>query len=108
MPTSGKAAAAAATAADATNGATDMKRHLFHAIPPASHESQSGWEGFLRDTELEHLPAEVEKLARNVWLLPDDHKTYLVLSKIGHAHAIATRMLPFLSASGWQPLSTHP
>lgn len=86
-----------------------MKSLLFHAIQPERHEPrQLDWDGFLRDAALVALPAEAERLARNVWLLPDDPSAYLSLSRIGHQHAIATRVLPVVHGSDWQPLSTLP
>ena len=86
-----------------------MKKLLFHAIQPARHEPrQLDWEGFVHDAGLEPLPAEAEQLAPNVWLLPNDGNSYLALSKMGQRHSIATRLLPFVPASDWQPLSTPP
>ena len=85
-----------------------MKSLLFHAIPPEAHQSQRDWENFLRDAALEPLPADAEQLARNVWLIPDDGRTYLVLSPIGHRNAIATRVLRVAHGSEWQRLSSPP
>ena len=85
-----------------------MKSLLFHAIQPGSHQPQRDWANFLREAALFQLPALAERLSPNVWLLPDDGQIYLHLSRIGHRHAIATRVLPFVSASDWQPLSTPP
>lgn len=88
-----------------------MKRSkyvLFHAVPPQSHQPQRDWANFLHATALIDLPDGSEQLAENVWVLPDDRQSYLVLSRIGDAHATETRMLPFSSASDWQPLSRRP
>jgi hypothetical protein len=89
-----------------------MKRRkllLLHAIQPGSHEPrQNDWAMFLRHATLLQLPAEAEQLAPNVWLLPDDGKAYLLLSRLGHQHAIETRTLPFSSAYDWKPLSPRP
>jgi hypothetical protein len=85
-----------------------MKSLLFHAIQPGRHQPQLDWANFLREAGDLALPEGTEQLAPNVWLLPDDGQTYLFLSRIGHRHAIATRTLPFVHASGWQPLSTPP
>jgi hypothetical protein len=85
-----------------------MKSLLFHAIQPASHQPQRDWANFLRDAALVQLSADAEQLAPNVWLLPDDGRTYLLLSQMGQRHATETRVRPFVSASDWQPLSTRP
>jgi len=86
-----------------------MKRLvLFHAIQPARHEPQRDWANFLREAALLNLPEDAEQLAPNVWLLTDDKRAYLGLSRTCHAHAIASRILPFSSANDWQPLSTRP
>ena len=83
-----------------------QKRLLFHAIPPQRHQPQRDWLNFLRAASSLQLPAEIEQLADNVWLLPEDN-TYLLLSRLGDAHATETRILPFSSASDWEPLSPH-
>jgi hypothetical protein len=85
-----------------------QKYLLFHAIRPESHQPQQDWLNFLRDAASSRLPAGAERLAQNVWVLPDDGRTYLVLSRIGDAHATETRILPFASALDWQPLSRRP
>jgi hypothetical protein len=85
-----------------------MKSLLFHAIEPDPVQRGSfDWNSFLREAALAELPEGVERLARNVWLLPDD-QTYLILSRIGHRWSIATRILPFVHGSDWQSLSTPP
>lgn len=85
-----------------------MKSRLFHAIPPSPDEPQDAWSAFLRDAALWALPEDAECLAPNVWVLPDDRRSYLDLAQIGHRHGIETRTLPFVAASEWQPLSRHP
>lgn len=85
-----------------------MKSLLFHAIEPGRHQSQLDWENFLRDAALSDLPDSAEQLAPNVWILPNDNRSYLMLAQIGSRHSIATRTLPFVHASGWQPLSSPP
>jgi hypothetical protein len=85
-----------------------MRSLLFHAIQPDRHQPQLDWANFLREAALLRLPAGAEQLAPNVWLLPDDGKTYLLLSQMGQRHATETRIRPFVSASDWQPLSTRP
>ena len=84
-----------------------MKTLLFHAIQPGSHQPQRDWANFLRAASFLELPAQAEQLAANIWLLPDDGKAYLDLARIGHQHATETRILPFVHASDWQPLSPH-
>jgi hypothetical protein len=78
---------------------------LFHAIKPSDEERAEDWETFLVETALAELPPEVEKLAPNVWLLPDEHRVSAQLSRIGHQLGIETRCLPFSSPTPWQPLS---
>jgi hypothetical protein len=85
-----------------------MKSLLFNAIPPDSRGSRPDWDAFLRAAALEQLLMGAEQLAPNVWVLPDDGQTYLILSRIGDRWSIATRTLPFSRASDWQPLSTPP
>jgi len=85
-----------------------MKSLLFHAIQPASHQPQVDWTVFLNDASNLPLPLQTERLARNVWLLPDDGQSYLLLSRLSHQRAIASRVLPVVHASAWQPLSTPP
>lgn len=85
-----------------------MKILLFHAIAPQRHQSQKDWAMFVREAASLPLPDEAEQLAPNVWLLPDDGKTSLLLSRIGEKTATETRIRPFLSASDWQPLSHRP
>lgn len=84
------------------------KRLLFHAILPGPHQPQIDWENFLRKARSLQLPTDAERLAPNVWLLPDEGDAYLLLSRLGHEHAIETRILPFRPASDWQPLSSRP
>jgi len=76
---------------------------LFHAIQPSEDRAED-WEAFLAETALlDDLPG--EPLAPNVWLLPDDQRVWLRLSRIGHQRGIETRCLPFSSSVDWQPLS---
>lgn len=83
-----------------------MKTLLFHAIQPGRERSQTDWENFLREASFLKLPEQAERLAPNVWLLPDDDEhTYLTLSQLGEKHATETRICPFVGASDWQPLS---
>jgi hypothetical protein len=84
------------------------KQVLFHAIPAESHQSQRDWTNFLRDASFVELPEQAEQLAPNVWVLPDDNRSYLLLSCVAQKNAIETRILPFSTGSDWQPLSTHP
>ena len=81
---------------------------LFHAIAAERHQSQIDWKNFLREASDLPLPDDAEILAPNVWLLPDDKRSYLLLSRLGQKHAIETRCLPFSSASDWQLLSSCP
>ncbi len=85
-----------------------MKMLLFHAVPPESHQSRIDWEGFLREAADFQLPAEAERLAPYVWLLPAEGRAYLDLANIGRNHAIETRCQTFVHGSGWQPLSPPP
>ena len=85
-----------------------MKSLLFHAIQPSSHQPQMDWANFLREAGNLALPQGAERLGLNVWLLPDDGKTYLDLSRIGRQHATATRVLAIVHSSDWQPVSTPP
>lgn len=80
------------------------KRLLLHAVKPDADDRDDDWERFLVETALLELPPDTEQLAPNIWLLPDD-QVYLQLSRLGHQLGIATRILPFSAASGWQPLS---
>ena len=72
-----------------------MKSLLFHAQVPDFDEPQAGWLNFLQDASATRLPEATERLAQNVWLLPDDGEAWRLLSQIGHQHGIATRILPF-------------
>ena len=86
-----------------------MKSLLFHAIrPDPVSRGTLDWDSFLRAAAQAALPDAVDRLAPNVWLLPDDGQSYLLLSQIGHRWSIATRILPFVHASDWQPLSPPP
>lgn len=81
------------------------KKLLFHAVEPERHQPQRDWANFLRDAGNLALPPDAERLAPNVWLLPDDDRSYLLLSQLGERHATETRILPLSPASDWQPLS---
>jgi hypothetical protein len=85
-----------------------MKSLLFHAIPAATHQLQFDWNEFLREAANYQLPRGAEQLAENVWLLPDDDRTYRDLAKLGHQHAIETRVRPIVHVSDWQRLSPPP
>jgi len=81
-----------------------MKLILFQAIPPKREQPQRDWINFLTAAEQFPLPDHAEKLAPNVWILPEG-QAYLDLSRLAAKHATATRCLPFAASSGWQPLS---
>lgn len=86
-----------------------MKTLLFHAIQPDPvQRGRHDWDSFVREASLADLPDGVEKLAPNVWLLPDETESCLTLSRLGHRWSIATRVLAIVHASDWQPLSPPP
>lgn len=86
-----------------------MKTLLFHAIPPGRDDPrQLDWHNFLHDAALLEMPTGAEQLAPNVWLLPDEINSCVVLSRLCHQRAIATRVLAIVHASDWHPLSPPP
>jgi hypothetical protein len=78
-----------------------MKTLLLHAIPPESHQPQQDWRDFLRAAAFIPLPMGAEQIAQNVWLIPNDRKTDVPFSRLGHQNATALRVLPFSPASSW-------
>lgn len=82
-----------------------MKSVLFQAMVA---EDVSAWQNFSMDAQEVPLPTGGEQLAASLWLLPADDQTYLVLSRIGHRHGIASRCLTIAHVGEWQPLSSVP
>jgi hypothetical protein len=77
-----------------------MRSFLFHAIEP-ENPSQN-WHDFLFDAANLALPEGVEKLAPNVWLLPQNDQTYHRLAQLGHQHGIETRYVVVERSPVWQ------
>lgn len=86
-----------------------MKMLLFHAVKPAPHEPRElDWDGFTREARIWTLPEGAERLAPNVWVLPDDGKAEMDLANIAQRYDIATRSRPFARESSWHQLSRLP
>jgi len=77
-----------------------MKRLLFHACPS---DDPASWNDFLRKVSLWEPPEDAERLAPNVWVIPDG-LAVLQLGRICYENSIVSRCLPIRYKAEWQNL----